>query len=195
LRQEHMKNMEIRATLTYVMVTALAAIFGLSSWFRTANTFHVLFFVPALVGVWGEFVYHSYHVFFRLQCYLRDLEESLGMRWTERNPPTPSLWAYMLVLAGSVAASLYFVAALEEQPLTYIISRGWSQVYQVPRLIQAPSTVALGCIAWLFGTVLSMWVLGKFAWLSHKFCRFPDRCPRTNEQDSSEATSDTGENQ
>ena len=63
LREEHMRNMDTRGALTNVMVTALAAIFGLSSWFHNDNTFYVFFFVPALTAVWGYFICHSYEVF------------------------------------------------------------------------------------------------------------------------------------
>jgi hypothetical protein len=167
LREEHMRNMEIRATLTNVMVLALTAFFSLGSLFRTtANTFYVFFFVPALVGVWGLFVYHSYEVFFGIMCYLHDLEKCLGMGWTARNPPKPLLLLYLSVLLGPAIASFYFVAALKQQPLLNIASRGVCQVFL---FIQAPSTLTFGCVVWLFGSALTMLVSYYFFRLSGMF--------------------------
>jgi hypothetical protein len=96
LREEHLKNMEMRGTLTNIMVAALAAIIGFGSWSQNSQTpnayaFYIFLFVPGLTAGWTMAIYHSYVVFREIRKYLLKLERILGMHWNEQNPPHPLL--------------------------------------------------------------------------------------------------------
>lgn len=155
LREEAMRNMEMRGNLTNAMAVALAALFGLSSWFPTAYAFYVFFFVPSLAAMWGYFIYHAYEVHLALQRYLLTLESRLGLGWTKAKPPKPVLRGYTLVLVGIIAASLYFISVLQSRhvlSLDFLVMVGWS--------------------FWCIGAV-STWCVGVEFWdLDHRFSNF-----------------------
>jgi membrane protein implicated in regulation of membrane protease activity len=155
LREEHIKNMEMRGTLTNIMVAALAAIIGIGSWSQnsqTPNAFYIFFFVPGLTAGWALMIYHSYRVFQKMCNYLAKLELTLGMHWNEQNPPQPALWGYVLVLLGAVFTSTYFLNVLP-QPADItgicLFMGTWKRCLPV-------STLCLGWMIWLAGVVLSV---------------------------------------
>jgi hypothetical protein len=168
LREEHIKNMEMRGTLTNVMVAALAAIIGLGSWSQnsqTPNAFYIFFFVPGLTAGWAYVIYHSYEVFRDIAKYLSGLERILGMHWNEQNPPHPALHGYVLVLIGALAASTYFLNVLP-QPVDVTgicwFFRAWGWCLPL-------STLSLGWFIWLCGVALSVHVSWKFMRLWWEF--------------------------
>lgn len=155
LREEHIKNMEMRGTLTNIMVAALAAIIGLGSWSQnsqTPNAFYIFFFVPGLTAGWALVIYHSYEVFRDIAEYLTGLELILGMGWNKSKRPHPALWGYVLVLGGAVVTSTYFLNVLPQPAdVTGIcwFSGTWKRC--VPS-----STLCLGWMIWLGGAVFSL---------------------------------------
>jgi hypothetical protein len=180
LREEHMRNMEIRVTLTNIMVVALAAIFSLTSLFHDNNAFQVFFFVPALVGVWGEFIRHSYDVFLRIARHLYRLDGVLGIVWERKERPSPSLWMYSVILVGAWLASFYYIAALQHQSLGYTCVAAWSELV---RFLQTPSSQAADWIIWLVGVVLSVWVSFRLVKLQFKFREFRDSPESSDDED------------
>ena len=163
LREEHMKNMEIRGTLTNIMVATFAAVFGLGSWYGPAA--HLFFFLPAITGVWAYVIYHGYEVFFAIDCYLSVLERQLSMGWTASAPPRPPLVAYVLVLLATPPSAFYFVYALQGVDLGAIVL-----------LLQTRSLQSLGWFAFLFGAVLDIGLSVAFIRLWLKFRSFPGSC-------------------
>ena len=151
LREEHLKNMEMRGTLTNIMVAALAAIIGIGSWSQnsqTPNAFYIFFFVPGLTAGWVLAIYHSYVVFREIGNYLSKLERILGMHWNEQNPPHPlALFGYAIVLGGTDVTSIYFLNVLP-QPADItdicVFTGNW-------RLCWHMSTLCLGWVIWLGG--------------------------------------------
>jgi len=180
LREEHMRNMEIRVTLTNIMVVALAAIFSLTSLFQDHNAFQVFFFVPALVGVLGEFIRHSYDVFLRIARHLYRLDGVLGIVWERKERPSPSLWMYSVILVGAWLASFYYIAALQHQSLFYTCVAAWVELVQ---FLQTPSAQAAAWIVWLVGVVLSLWVSFRLVKLQFKFREFHDSPESSDDED------------
>lgn len=169
MREEIMRNMDARGNLTNAMAAALAALFGLSSWFRTADTFHLFFFVPALGAMWGYFIYHAYDVHLALEKHLLILESRLGLGWTKTNPPKPVLYGYSLVLLGVIAASIYFINTLQNH---CVLSLDFSVIYELPLLLRTPSTLRVGWLFWYIGVALSGCVGIKFLDLDCRFRKF-----------------------
>jgi hypothetical protein len=179
LREEAMRNMDARGNLTNAMAAALAALFGLSGWFRTADTFQIFFFVPALAAMWGYFIYHAYDVHLALQKYLLTLENRLGLGWTKTNPPKPALWGYSIVLLSIIAASIYFINMLQNH---YILSLDLSALCELPLLLRSPSIPRIGWLFWYVGVALSGLVGVKFLHLYYRFSKLGKEIDRFREE-------------
>lgn len=170
LREEHLKNMEMRGTLTNIMVAALAAVIGLGSWSNnahTSNAFYIFFFVPGLVAGWALVIYHSYRVFREIHNYLAKLEQTLGMHWDEQNPPHPTApLGYAAVLLGGILTSMYFLNVVpqpDDIAGVCVFSGSWRPCFPV-------STLWFGWMIWLAGVVASgiMFMVLVSLWLQFR---------------------------
>jgi len=94
LRSEGMKNMEMRARVTMIMVSASGIVGAIAIPYKNPFAFAI---IPFLALVWAEIIHHSYSVHVKLERYLREHIEgrkipSLIDRYSD--PPNQEGWIH-----------------------------------------------------------------------------------------------------